>query len=103
MNTTEMMVICREVDRTTGEIAVYRIETEVTESLIFKLKLRARLNPELQYFVTTKAHYEGFGDKAEQREQRKTNTEFVERLVAVEASTKQAHKRIDTLERAHEE
>lgn len=71
MNTTEMMVICREVDRTTGEIAVYRIETEVTESLIDmypefwtheKLRLRARLNPELQYFVTTKAHYEGFGD-----------------------------------------
>ena len=54
MNTTEMMVICREVDRTTGKIAVYRIETEVTESLIFKLRLRARLNPELQYFVTTK-------------------------------------------------
>ena len=60
MNTTEMMVICREVDRATGKIAVYRIETEVTESLIFKLRLRARLNPELQYFVTTKAHYEGF-------------------------------------------
>lgn len=57
MNTTEMMVICREVDRATGKIAVYRIETEVTESLIFKLRLRARLNPELQYFVTTKAHY----------------------------------------------
>ena len=56
MNTTEMMVICREVDRATGEIAVYRTETEVTESLIFKLRLRARLNPELQYFVTTKAH-----------------------------------------------
>lgn len=61
MNTTEMMVICREVDRATGKIAVYRIETEVTK-LIFKLRLRARLNPELQYFVTTKAHYEGFGD-----------------------------------------
>lgn len=39
MNTTEMMVICREVDRATGKIAVYRIETEVTESLIFKLRL----------------------------------------------------------------
>ena len=35
--------------------------------------------------------------KAEQREQRKTNTEFAERLVAVEASAKQAHKRIDDL------
>lgn len=36
--------------------------------------------------------------KAEQKEQRKTNAEFMERLVAVEASAKQAHKRIDTLE-----
>ena len=36
--------------------------------------------------------------KAEQREQRKTNTEFVSRLVAVEESAKQAHKRIDGIE-----
>ena len=36
--------------------------------------------------------------KAEQRAQRKTNTEFMERLVAVEASAKQAHKRLDKLE-----
>jgi hypothetical protein len=36
--------------------------------------------------------------KAEQKEQRKTNIEFVSRLTAVEASTKQAHKRIETLE-----
>lgn len=36
--------------------------------------------------------------KAEQKEQRKTNIEFISRLTAVEASAKQAHKRIDTLE-----
>jgi len=36
--------------------------------------------------------------KAEQREQRKTNTEFVTRLTAVEASAKQAHKRLDRME-----
>lgn len=36
--------------------------------------------------------------KAEQKELRKTNTEFMERLVAVEASAKQAHKRLDTME-----
>lgn len=36
--------------------------------------------------------------KAEQKEQRKTNTEFVARLTAVEASAKQAHHRIDGLE-----
>jgi hypothetical protein len=36
--------------------------------------------------------------KAEQREQRKTNTDFVGRLVSVEVSAKQAHKRIDHIE-----
>lgn len=36
--------------------------------------------------------------KSEQREQRKTNMEVVTRLTAVEASAKQAHKRIDTIE-----
>ena len=36
--------------------------------------------------------------KAEQKEQRKTNTEFVTRLTDVEASAKQAHKRLDHIE-----
>lgn len=36
--------------------------------------------------------------KAEQREQRKANTDFVGRLVSVEASAKQAHKRLDHIE-----
>ena len=40
--------------------------------------------------------------KTEQREQRKTNTELVSRLTAVEASAKQAHKRIDGLEARRE-
>lgn len=35
--------------------------------------------------------------KAEQKEQRKVNTEVVSRLTAVEASAKQAHHRIDNL------
>lgn len=36
--------------------------------------------------------------KAEQKDQRKTNIEFITRLTAVEESTKQAHKRIDRIE-----
>lgn len=40
--------------------------------------------------------------KAENREQRKTNTEMITRLTAVEASSKQAHKRIDRLENREE-
>lgn len=35
--------------------------------------------------------------KAEQKDQRKTNIEFITRLTAVEESTKQAHKRIDEM------
>lgn len=35
--------------------------------------------------------------KAEQKDQRKTNIEFISRLTAVEESTRQAHKRIDEL------
>lgn len=37
--------------------------------------------------------------KAEQKEQRKTNIDFITRLTAVEESAKQAHKRIDELKR----
>lgn len=40
--------------------------------------------------------------KSENREQRKTNVEFVSRLTAVESSAKQAHHRIDRLERRGE-
>lgn len=36
--------------------------------------------------------------KTEQREQRKINTEIYSRLTAVEASAKQAHKRLDKME-----
>lgn len=37
--------------------------------------------------------------KAEQKEQRKTNLEVLTRLTAVEESSKQAHKRIDRIEK----
>lgn len=60
MNECDMIVICREVDRITAKIAVYPLEMEVSEQLLFMLGLRARFNPELTYFVTTKAHYDGF-------------------------------------------
>ena len=36
--------------------------------------------------------------KTEQREQRKINTELFSRMTAVEASAKQAHKRLDHIE-----
>lgn len=53
-----MKVICREVSKSTGEIAVYPIEAEVTEQLLFCLQIRARVNPELRYFVTARVRWE---------------------------------------------
>ncbi len=47
----ELKVICREVDKDTGKIAVYPIEAEVTDTLIFKLGIRSRVNPELKYYA----------------------------------------------------
>lgn len=74
MNECDMIVICREVDQITGKIAVYPLKMEVSEQLLFKLGLRARLNPELSYFVTTKAHYEGFNEEITAVLKRKTVT-----------------------------
>lgn len=54
-----MIVICREVNRETGEIAVYPVEKEVTDYLIQFLKLKAALNPELRYFITMRARWAG--------------------------------------------
>ena len=47
-----MIVICREVRRDTGEIVIYALKTEVTDSLLNKLRMRSAFNPELQYYVT---------------------------------------------------
>lgn len=46
-----LTIICKEVDKTSGKVAVYEIKAPVTDSLIVKLSLRSRLNPELRYFV----------------------------------------------------
>lgn len=53
-----MIAICREVDKNGGGIAVYPIKSEVTDRLLHCLALRARLNPELRYFVTTRVRWE---------------------------------------------
>lgn len=54
----ELIVLCREVNVNTGAVAVYELESEVTENLIFNLEIRSRFNPELKYFVLRKNDYE---------------------------------------------
>jgi hypothetical protein len=47
-----MIVVCREINRETGEITAYKIDVNITDALLFKLGIRSRVNPELKYFVT---------------------------------------------------
>lgn len=54
----EMICVCREIDKNTGEIAVYPLKAEVTDRLLFCLSLQQRANPELKYFVTLAANYD---------------------------------------------
>lgn len=36
----ELICLCREIDKATGEIAVYSINAEVTDRLLFMLGIR---------------------------------------------------------------
>ena len=54
----KMICLCREINKETGEIAVYPIEAEVTDQLLFALGIRQRANPELRYFVTLRANFD---------------------------------------------
>ena len=54
----ELMVLCREVNINTGEIAVYTIDPPVTERLLFMLHIRSRVNPELRYYCVLKSRWE---------------------------------------------
>ena len=76
-----MIVICREIDTNQGGIAVYPLKTEVTDRLMHNLSIRARVNPELRYFVTTKAHWDGFQKEITRVLKRKVvNREHIDRL-----------------------
>ncbi len=55
-----VILVCREVDRETGAVAVYRLDMEATGRTLFQLRLRARLNPELRYFVCAERWRESF-------------------------------------------
>ena len=54
----KMICLCREINKETGEIAVYPIKAEVTDQLLFALGIRQRANPELRYFVTLRANFD---------------------------------------------
>ena len=53
-----MIALCREIDKESGKIAVYPLAAKLTDETIFALKIRARVNPELRYFVTLRVRWE---------------------------------------------
>lgn len=58
----KLIAICREIDKDTGRIAVYPLNTEINGYVIQKLQLKAQFNPELRYFTLASARWERFGD-----------------------------------------
>ena len=44
-------IVCREIDKISGRIISYEIESEITDYLLNCLKLRSNLNPELKYYI----------------------------------------------------
>lgn len=57
-----LVAICREVDRDTGQIAVYPINREINGETVDLLKMRAQMNPELRFFTLVSTRWERFGD-----------------------------------------
>ena len=55
----KIVLLCREVDRDTGKIAVYPVGKVPgdRETLLLELSLRQRLNQELQYFAVLDRRY----------------------------------------------
>ena len=58
----KVIVICREVNRQTGQIAVYVVPMEIDEHTVVRLSLRSMFNPELRYFTTTTARWDRYGE-----------------------------------------
>lgn len=57
-----LMVVCREVDKETGKIAVYPLKTEIDDRVMQCLQIQARANPELRYFALVSARWERYGE-----------------------------------------
>lgn len=62
-----MIILCREVNKDTGQIAVYPIDKQpITDQVLHNLKIRAMINPELQYFCILKSRWLEEGSEYEQ-------------------------------------
>lgn len=70
----ELICLCREVDKETGDIAVYPIRAKVTSQCLLMLNIRSRVNPELRYYVTLLTNYDANKEAILKRLKRKRIT-----------------------------
>lgn len=47
----QLIIICREFDKRSDEVAVYVVKRDIIPEDLFTLKLRSRYNMELEYYV----------------------------------------------------
>jgi len=69
-----MIILCREVDKDTGAIAVYTINKPITDELLRNLRIRAMLNPELRYFCVLQSRWDKEGAEYERMLRRRQVT-----------------------------
>ena len=58
INEKDFIVLCKEIWKDDGRIAVYEIKDALEKNLLTVLKLRHRFNPELRYFVLKRENEE---------------------------------------------
>lgn len=57
------IILCWEVDKNSGSVAVYPIKVEVTDIVLIKLSIRSRMNPELEYYVMLAEKWDNRADE----------------------------------------
>lgn len=50
----DLMIICREVDKQSGKVAVYPRKIQVDSRLLLVLDIRQQLNPEQRYYAAAR-------------------------------------------------
>jgi len=52
VNKKSVTALCREINKSTGDIVSYLVKKDINDSDAFMLQIRGRMNPELEYFAT---------------------------------------------------
>lgn len=74
----KISALCREVNKSTGEIISYLVKEGIDDHDAFLMGLRSRANPELEYFATLMdSKDEDFEDALSMLKEREPDYEFL--------------------------